>query len=106
MLSAAKQRALKKGIEFKITIDDIVIPATCPLLGIALVIGSGAIADNSPTLDRIRNGEGYTPGNVMVISYVANRCKSNLSPEALLLLATNLMKITMPEWLAQDKGFI
>jgi hypothetical protein len=38
MFHNAQHRAKRKGIPFSITIDDIVIPETCPLLGIPLSI--------------------------------------------------------------------
>ena len=37
MFHNAQHRAKRKGIPFSITIDDIIIPETCPLLGIPLV---------------------------------------------------------------------
>lgn len=108
MLTAAKQRAKLKGIPFSITIDDIEIPDTCPLLGVTLAISGGMMGENSPSLDRIRNNIGYVRGNVLVVSYLANRCKGRLQADDLLKLASNLKTIEnqMPEWLAQDKGFI
>lgn len=90
MLSAAKQRAIKKNLEFNLTIDDIKIPNTCPLLEIPLVVSSGKITDNSPSLDRIDNNRGYTKDNIIIISHMANRCKSDLNSDKLLKLAQNL----------------
>jgi hypothetical protein len=70
-----------------LTISDVVIPSRCPVLGIAMRPGAGRLCDTSPTLDRIDNTKGYVPGNVMVISYKANRIKSNATPEELRLVA-------------------
>jgi hypothetical protein len=83
----AKRRAKDEGCEFDLELSDIVIPAYCPALGIPLVRGRGRICDGSPTLDRIVSSKGYVRGNVKVISYKANRSKSNLTPIELRLLA-------------------
>lgn len=82
MLSGAKSRAKRKGIEFAIELDDIVIPASCPVLGIPLKIStSGSADENSPSLDRLDNTKGYVKGNVAVISYRANRIKVDATVE-------------------------
>jgi hypothetical protein len=73
----AKNRAKNKGIEFSISIEDIVIPAKCPVLDIPLYASRGKAGPNSPSLDRIDNTRGYIPGNVCVISYRANLLKNN-----------------------------
>ena len=39
---------------------------------------------NSPTLDRIDNDRGYVPGNVVVVSYMANSIKTNATAEQVL----------------------
>jgi len=89
----AAKRAKEKGIDFKITIEDIVIPSYCPLLGIPLKRGAGKATANSPSLDRINNQYGYIKGNVMVISRKANSMKQDLPIEAFLLMAHNLRKM-------------
>jgi hypothetical protein len=90
----AKQRARSNGLEFTITIADVVIPATCPLLGIPLAFdvssGKQGGKDNSPTLDRIDNARGYVPGNVRVISWRANRMKGDATLEELETLVRNM----------------
>jgi hypothetical protein len=75
--STAKTRAKRACVPFSITEADIVIPATCPVLGIPLVAGKGKLNDGSPTLDRIIPQRGYVPGNIAVISHRANTLKSN-----------------------------
>jgi len=83
MVYAARNRARMGGLECTITVDDIVIPETCPVLGIPLFarIGAGRSnrdqLENSPSLDRIDNGKGYIPNNIAVISMRANMIKSN-----------------------------
>jgi hypothetical protein len=73
----AKKRAKKRGLEFNISIEDVIIPPTCPVLGIPLYKGEGKQIDNSPTIDRIDNSKGYTKDNIKVISYRANSLKNN-----------------------------
>lgn len=96
MLHNARNRARMKGLEFTITEADILVPDTCPILGIPIksAIGqnpSGKGKDNSPSLDRVDNTQGYVPGNVRVISYKANSWKSNFTYADVLSLA-NYMK--------------
>lgn len=90
MLDRSKSRARRRGFEHNITIEDIVIPNICPLLGIPLFPGHGGVCPNSPTLDRIDSSKGYIKGNVWVISYKANTIKSNATPEELQLIASRL----------------
>ena len=82
LLGGARQRAKAKDFEFSITLVDVTIPDTCPVLGIELEMGNED-RDTSPSIDRIDNNKGYTPDNVRIISYRANRLKSNATPEEL-----------------------
>jgi hypothetical protein len=76
MLTRARARAKKNSLECTISREDIVIPETCPLLGIPLVKGEGKLTGNSPSLDRKDSTKGYVKGNVWVISNRANWIKS------------------------------
>lgn len=90
LLSVAKDRARKRGIEFSLTIDDFTVPNNCPILGIELQFAHGkgkGGQPNSPSLDRIDNSKGYISGNVQVISHLANSMKSTASKEQLLKFA-------------------
>lgn len=85
IFSRAKQRAKEKGINFDITIDDIIIPELCPILKIKLNRSFGGKAQpNSPSLDKIVPNLGYTKGNVQIISYKANTMKNNATLEELI----------------------
>jgi hypothetical protein len=85
---AARQRARLRGHEFTITLDNVVIPTHCPMLGIPLYPTSGQAAHaNSPTLDRLDSRKGYTPANTVVISHRANTIKNNATPQELRLIA-------------------
>lgn len=82
LVGSAKERAVQCGLQFAITVDDVFIPEVCPALGIPLVRARGrGPAYNSPTLDRFDSSVGYVPGNVFVISALANRIKNNATTE-------------------------
>jgi len=61
----------------------------CPLLNIEFEISKNYPKNNCASLDRIIPGNGYVKGNVMFISYRANRIKSNLSLNEMKLLLKN-----------------
>jgi hypothetical protein len=81
LLVNAKQRAKNRNKIFTLKIEDIKIPAICPVLGIPLFKGTGMLSDNSPTIDEIQPGKGYTVKNTEIISYRANRLKSDSTIE-------------------------
>lgn len=92
MIISARHRARKRGLECTITRDDVVIPDRCPILGIELVCGTGVSgrpggSPDSMSLDRIDPERGYVPGNVQVISHLANTMKSYASKEELVMFA-------------------
>lgn len=74
MLREARKRAQARGLEFSLTPDDVPVPSHCPVLGIPLSTDDGDW-NTSPSLDRIDPKKGYTPDNVRVISFRANRIK-------------------------------
>ena len=92
MWSRAKYRARKKGWDFTIEQEDVVIPDKCPLLGIPLVChrGKGSQQGNSPSLDRKDPTKGYIKGNVWVISNRANTLKNDATLQELKTLVENL----------------
>ncbi len=94
LLCKARWRARKRGTKFEINIEDIMIPETCPVLGIVLKrgTGTGRPLPESPSIDELVHGEGYTPDNSMVISYKANCMKNNASPAELLMFADWIYK--------------
>jgi hypothetical protein len=79
----AKERARVKGLAFSIEVQDVVVPARCPVLGCALSRGEGKFCPTSPTLDRIDSTKGYVKGNVVVVSWRANRLKSDATLDEL-----------------------
>lgn len=86
----AKHRAESMKLPFTLVLSDIKIPKICPLLGIPIVAGSKKRTENSPTLDRLIGDKGYTPNNVIVVSWRANRIKNDASLDELKKLTTNL----------------
>lgn len=93
LIQNRKSIAKKSNIEFLISELDLLknLPETCPILGIKLSWttrkGVSGSKDNSPSLDKIDPSKGYVPGNVMWISYLANRMKSNATPDQLKIFA-------------------
>ncbi len=87
LLHACKARAKKDGIPFNLTKDDIIIPEFCPVFGIKLERGTKGFHESSPSLDKIKPKLGYVKGNVVVVSFKANRMKQNATIEELEQLA-------------------
>lgn len=91
LLYNAKYRARQCGLPCTITVDDIVIPDVCPVLGIPLIPSFGNAKEGkrstggeagSPSLDKIIPEFGYVPENIMVISHRANSLKrDSIDPE-------------------------
>jgi hypothetical protein len=75
MWASAKRRAAKSGLEFSITVEDIIFPDICPLLNLKLSYEDFGIRYNSPSLDRKDSKKGYTKENIWVISSRANLLK-------------------------------
>lgn len=86
LFNAAKSRAKANGREFDIDLSDIVIPASCPVLGIPMT---------RPSLDRINNDKGYVKGNVRVISYRANALKNDATVGELELVLADLKRTAL-----------
>jgi hypothetical protein len=85
MLSNAKIRAKKKGVDFNLTSQYLkkIFPKDnkCPISGLNFEFGyinrEKINKNNSPSLDRIIPSKGYVIGNVMVISDLMNRMKQD-----------------------------
>ena len=93
MFKRSAKRAARHGIPFSISIDDIVIPKFCPILGIELEIANKSGGSmNSPSLDRLIPSSGYVKGNVWVISKLANTMKSSADEQQLRLFAKWIME--------------
>lgn len=82
LFNGAKIRAKAKGLPFDLELTDVIIPKTCPVLGIPLK-WSDKITNETPSIDRLVPEKGYIKSNCMVISMKANRLKNNASKEEL-----------------------
>mgnify|MGYP003629029484 FL=1 len=94
---SAKKRAKKHRVPFSITLDYIneIWPDDnkCPVLGIPFVRGSiGKKNGTSPNLDRIVPADGYTIGNIKVMSGRANRIKSDATAAEVMIVAQYLVE--------------
>lgn len=84
LYDSAKSRATKKGRDFDLELEDIVIPTHCAVFGTPLV---------EPSIDRIDSSKGYVKGNIRIISLRANQLKSNASVEELRLVLADLIRL-------------
>ena len=79
---ARKQKAIKLGIPFTIEFEHIDRPKHCPVLGLELNYGWSGENRRDPakaSIDKLIPELGYVPGNVFVISWRANKLKSDMS---------------------------
>ena len=94
LLNASKQRARNKNREHTITVNDIkeIYPkdGCCPIFGMKLEFNSAGFRENSPSIDRIDSTKGYTPDNIQIISWKANRIKGYATVQELEMLLAYL----------------
>lgn len=92
LLKHAKARAVTKELPFTIIEDDIVLPDVCPVFNRPFSRDSRRLGYS---LDRIIPELGYVPGNIQVISQLANAMKWDSTPEE---------RIAFAKWiLSQEK---
>lgn len=94
MFLTARSRAHKKKIPFTITVEDIVIPEYCPVLGIKLERNGGKNNPATPSLDKFIPAKGYVPENIHVISWRANWIKQDSTVDEIERLALWMRKTT------------
>lgn len=94
LLLKAKTNAKRNNLEFNLSIEDIHIPTHCPYIGCVLTTtrGNGLVQTNM-SIDRIDSTKGYVKGNVQVMSYLANRMKSDATEEQLVAFAKGVLNI-------------
>lgn len=90
----ASGRATREGYGFDLTPEDIIIPLVCPVLGIELNQEPDINRENAPSLDKFYPDKGYLKGQVFVTSMMANRLKSDATPEEMRAIA---------DWLEQEE---
>jgi hypothetical protein len=101
LFKGAKQRARKDKLPFTITAKDILdlIPSDglCPITKLPFKRGEGKVGQQSMTLDRIEPSRGYVPGNIAVISHLANTIKQDCTdPELFRRMASYLEAAKCP----------
>lgn len=92
ILERIKVSAKKRGLDFNLDIEDIVIPDVCPYLGFALRFNEGRPEKDSYSVDRLDNDKGYVKGNVEIISCLANMMKQNSSRDEQLRFARETIR--------------
>lgn len=101
LIDRSRIRARAKGAIYLIDVNDITMPLTCKYLGIPLDWGPASMRTtvgprpriNAPSIDRIDSTLGYIPGNVQVISYLANVMKSTATVEQLRAFAKGIISV-------------
>jgi hypothetical protein len=90
LLNASKQRARNKNREHTITVEDVkaIYPqdGCCPIFGMKLEFNNAGFRETSPSIDRIDSTKGYTPDNIQIISWKANRVKGYATLQELEML--------------------
>lgn len=81
LITEAKYRAARAGIEFSLKFEDLKIPENCPALGIPIRWDRHSPHANKPSLDRIDNSKGYTRENTRIVSLRANILKKDATRE-------------------------
>lgn len=79
ILHSSKYNAKAKGLEWTITRDDIQIPEVCPVFKVPFQPGTKFAL----SVDRIDSTKGYIPGNIQIISLLANAMKREATEEQL-----------------------
>ena len=98
-IRSTRVSARLRGLEFSLTEKDLLpLPEYCIYTGIKLDYESineegGMRARFGPCVDRIDSTKGYIPGNVQIISSLANRLKLDLSIEQLVSFSKNIIKL-------------
>ena len=84
-LGKIRRNAKEKGLDFDLTLEDIVIPDKCPVLGIKFntsdISGFSPMNKDLPSVDRLDNNKGYTKDNIRIISLWANGIKKDATFE-------------------------
>lgn len=81
-LNRIRKRANELGVPFGITMDELLdrMPERCPIFGTELIYGTdGNAQDDTASVDRLICDGGYVSSNIVVMSFRANRMKSDAS---------------------------
>ena len=76
LLATTRSRARREEIECLITLEDIIIPETCPETKIAIDLGTKApLAEEKPVIDRLDLTKGYLKANIIITSMKAYKTR-------------------------------
>jgi hypothetical protein len=78
MLAKAKERSIKKGLEFSLSLDWLINKIDvgfCELTKLPFMLDKASTLHNpfGPSLDRIDNSKGYTKDNIRLVLWCVNR---------------------------------
>lgn len=92
MWKQAKHRAKYDydDLEFSIEVGDIIIPEKCPYFNVSFIPLDKQLGYS---LDRIDSSRGYVKDNIRVITYKANRMKSDATKEDLIAFAKGILNL-------------
>jgi hypothetical protein len=79
--SRKKANAMRVGYTWTVEFGELIWPTHCPILDIELDYFAETRQENSPSFDRIDSSKGYDKGNVIVVSWRANRIKNDGSAD-------------------------
>jgi hypothetical protein len=78
---AKKYNAIRTGYEWSLEFSDLKWPTHCPMLGLELDYFAEYRSETSVSFDRLDSSKGYVKGNVVVVSWRANRIKNDGTAE-------------------------
>lgn len=76
-----RSNAKAKGHIFTVLFSEVEFPTHCPVFGIELDYYAEKMQENSVSFDAVKPELGYVVGNVVVMSWRANRIKNDGTPE-------------------------
>ena len=85
---SVRSNAKRRGIAFAVAEHEVPWTDVCPVFGVPIGPRVGKPADDSASIDRKDNSRGYVPGNVVVVSYRANRIKNDATVAELKRIVT------------------
>lgn len=102
----ARASAGKRKLAFNISVQHLmdIAPQICPVFGEPLEYGNDKGNPHVASLDRIVPELGYVKGNVQIISFLANRMKSDASQEQLEKFADWVKKPPVTRLKMTDSG--
>ena len=96
ILAGVRKSAKKRKLTFKLKVEDMkpLITKRCPILNIKYELNKKDLSwgskkgqnnwANSISVDRIDNTKGYIPGNIILVSALANAIKNQATPDQIL----------------------